>query len=113
MIKNSRVYVVQDQKMISPNGVLVNKFDLRPAEPFGELITLLPPTAGAFDVEGVMADLWNGLRDYRDGDHLLLVGNPCLIGWAVAIAAKINDGRISVLQWQARERRYFSVSCRI
>lgn len=108
------VYVVQDQRRYDRDtGQYVSKFDLSPAEEHGELRFLLTPTAAPFHPESIMPELWHGLRHYGDGDHLLLVGNPILIGWATAIAADANDGRVSLLQWSGKDRRYIPVSAQV
>jgi hypothetical protein len=57
----------------------------------------------------VIAELREKLKDYRDGDHLLLVGNPVLIGLSVALAADFNEGRVSLLQWSGKDQRYIAV----
>jgi hypothetical protein len=40
---------------------------------------------------------------------LLLIGNPILIGCAVAIAARANAGRVKLLQWSGTDQRYVTV----
>lgn len=108
------VYVVQNQnKYDHDTGQYVPKFDLSPAFEYGQLKFLLSPTASPFTPEKVMPDLWEGLADYSNEDHLLLVGNPVLIGWVTAIAADVNDGRVNLLQWSGKERRYLSVAAQV
>lgn len=106
-----RVFVVQNQHRQDRDGVLQPKFDLEPARQHGELVFLLSPTARPFrDVE-IVDELHRKLRDYGPADHLLLLGNPCLIGWATAIAAHHNGGRVQLLQWDGRNREYAVVGC--
>ena len=109
-----RVLAIQNQMRYErEKGIYVPKFDLSPAEEYGQIKFLLSPTASPFNPAGVMPDLWEGLRDYSDDDHLLLVGNPILIGWATAIAADVNDGRVRLLQWSGKDRRYLSVDAQV
>lgn len=111
------VFVVQEQHRFDHSiGRLVPKFDLSPAEQHGRLVYLLSPTAspfslGSVDTPGtVLAELMDKLQQFGDDDHLLLIGNPVLIGVATAIAADCNDGRVRLLQWSGKDRRYISVS---
>lgn len=105
-----RVFVVQNPHRHNPNtGALEPRFDLTPAAEYGTLVFLLGPNAKPFTSEPVVADLRVGLSDYTDDDHLLLVGSPVLMGWACAIAADMNDGIVSILQWSGREQRYIPV----
>lgn len=106
----SKVYVVQNQHRWDRDKQRFEpKFDLTPAEEFGELVYLLSPTAAPFRPEPIIQELREKLKDYREGDHLLLVGNPVLIGFAVAVAADANGGRVSLLQWSGKDQRYIAV----
>lgn len=106
----SRVFVVQNQHRWNREQQRFEpKFDLTAAEPYGELVYLLSPTAAPFRPDPVIAELREKLCDFGPDDHLLLVGNPVLIGFAVAIAADINDGDISLLQWSGKDQRYIAV----
>lgn len=109
MSKN-RVFVVQNQHRWSREHQRFEpKFDLSPAETFGELVYLLSPTAAPFRPEPVIEELREKLADFGPGDHLLLVGNPVLIGFAVALAADANGGDVSLLQWSGKDQRYIAV----
>ena len=91
----SRVFVVQNQHRWDRDKQRFEpKFNLAHAEEFGELVYLLSPTAAPFRPEPIIDELKEKLADFGPGDHLLLVGNPVLIGFAVAIAADANDGDV-------------------
>lgn len=105
----SRVFVVQNQQRMSAGGDLENKFDMSSAARFGELIYLLSPTARPFTPAPIIKQLKEKLTVYSDDDYLLLIGNPCLIGFCVAIASDVNAGRVNVLQWDGRKREYVAV----
>jgi hypothetical protein len=105
-----RVFVVQKQmRWDESRGELVPKFDLSSAQQYGEVVYLLTPTASPFNPEPIVEELGQKLADFGDGDSLLLVGNPCLIGWATALAAASNEGRVRLLQWSGRHREYIPV----
>lgn len=107
----SRVFVVQNQHYYDKaEGRLVPKFDLSSAEQYGELIFLLGPGAAPFNPVSPIAELNDKLADYGDEDYLLLIGNPCLIGWTVAIAADSNNGFVNLLQWSGKDQSYIPIS---
>ncbi len=106
----STVYVVQNQQQLSDqSGSLQPKFDFSSAAKFGEFVYLLSPTARPFSPKHVIGQLHEKLSAFTSTDYLLLIGNPCLIGFTVAIAAKYNKGRVRVLQWDGRRREYVCV----
>lgn len=109
--KPSRVFIVQDQYMRHPeNNSLVSKFDFSQAAPYGELVFLLDPNTNPFRPnEGVIATLTDHLHDFNSRDFLLLTGNPVLIGWATALAARANNGSVRFLQWNGRRKCYLEV----
>ena len=106
----STVYVVQKQmRFDKEKGELVPRFDLSSALQYGELDYLLSPSAAPWTGETVLPELRKKLASYTREDHLLLVGNPCLIGWVVAIAAQVTGGYVSLLQWHGKEQRYINI----
>ncbi len=110
----SRVFVVQCQHhQDRSTGQLVPKFDLTTAAKYGELIYLLSPTARPFDSKHVIGEMREKLYDFRDEDYLLLIGNPALIGFAVAIASCQNSGHVNVLQWDGRKQQYIPIEAYI
>lgn len=93
---------------------LVPKYDLSPAAEHGELVYLLGPNASPFSPHTVLPELTRKLDDYTDKDFLLLIGNPCLIGYAVALAADASpSGTVSLLQWSGKDRRYIPVRAQL
>lgn len=106
----NRVFVVQNQhRWNRDKGELEPKFDLAPAEEYGEIRYVLGPTASPFSPDTVLPEMMEVLQDFGPGDHLLLIGNPILIGWATALAADANEGDISLLQWSGKDQKYISV----
>lgn len=106
----SRVFIVQKQmRWDATQGELTPRFNLGPAKQYGELIFLLSPTAKPFNSEPIIRELQQKLDDFSHEDYLLLVGNPCLIGWATAIAADASGGPVRMLQWNGRDNKYIEV----
>jgi hypothetical protein len=107
----SRVFVVQNQKhRNNATGALEPKFDLSSASEYGDLVFLLGNSAKPFRPEPILAQLREQLADFSDQDSLLCIGNPCFIGWATAIAADANEGRIRMLQWSGADSCYVAIS---
>ena len=105
----SRVFVIQNHlRYDSAKGELVPRYDINPAREFGEIVFVLPPRTTMNEPARVIGVITEALRDFCDDDHLLLIGNPCFIGWAVAIAASRNSGRVRTLVWSSN--RYASVA---
>lgn len=108
------VYVVQEHRRYDrESGEYVPAHDLSPAEAFGELRYLLTPTAAPWRPESILEDLWAGLEGFTEGDYLLMVGNPVLIGLAAAVVSEVNDGVIRFLQWNGREQSYTPVEAHV
>jgi|SRR6056297_997314 len=109
------VFAVQQQlKYDQSKGELVPRFPLiKKAERFGLIEYLLSPSAHPFNPELVLGDLHEKLSGFSDDDHLLLIGNPALIGMATAIAAYYNSGNVSLLQWSGRHSEYTEIKTKI
>ena len=96
----AKVFIVQEM----PNH------DIAPAMKFGDMSVLLPSnTQIAFSTVPTVRTLRRKLREYKDGDFLLLTGDPVAIGLACSIAAFYNSGRFTALKWDRRERMYIPV----
>lgn len=109
------VFVVQrQQRWDSNSNQLVDKFDLSSAAAYGEIKYLLSPKAAPFHPESVISELHQKLDKFTADDYLLLVGNPCLIGFSVAIASdKTNLGMVKLLQFSGKEQRYIPISAQL
>lgn len=104
------VFVVQHQhRWDTESRSFVPKFDMEPAREYGELSFLLSPTAAPFRPAPLVQELQAKLSKITSDDYLLLIGNPVLIGLAVAIAASYNQGNLNVLQWSGKDGRYLVV----
>lgn len=105
-----KIYVIQKQMTLHPTtGELTPKYDMTSALCYGEPVYLLSPTAGPFNSESIILELKEKLAAYNpEEDFLLLVGNPCLIGWACAVAAK-RGGGLNLLQWSSKFKKYVPI----
>jgi hypothetical protein len=110
----SKVYIIANQHRYDPAvGRPVPAFDFSSAQDFGDVQDfLLSPTARPFGPNGagpIVEELHRKLSTFTAEDYLLLVGNPCLIGMATAIAANYSGGVVNLLQWHGHDRCYIPV----
>ncbi len=109
------VFAVQQQmrfdqvrKELVPRFTSINK-----AERWGQIVYLLSPSAHPFNPDLVLGDMHEKLSGFSDDDHLLLIGNPGLIGMATTIAAWYNNGSVKLLQWSGRHNEYTEIVAKI
>lgn len=104
------VYVIQNHASYDKStGLMVPRYDLSPAEKFGELVFLLSPVTVPNKPANAVKELRKKLCNFSDNDYLLLIGNPCFIGWATAIAADMNGGKVAMLQYNGSRQQYYVV----
>lgn len=106
------VYVVNEPLIWDPAlGTHVKKLNLSPARAFGDLRHATSPGRPPSDLSVPLRELRESLKNFSTDDYLLLVGNPILIGWAVAIAAdSLGDGEVlQLLDWDGREKKYVAI----
>jgi len=102
----SRVFLVQ-RPSVRANGVWVDKYDLTPAEHFGELVMCLPPGNIPRELPVTVARLKEVLGDFRVADdYLLAIGDPIAIALAVLVADRVARGGVRVLKWDRRGGHY-------
>ena len=88
------------------NGLLVPKFSIDAADEYGEVKVLLPYGNVAMAPQPMVVSLRSQLKDFNDEDYILPVGDPAIIGAAIAVAAEFNNGRVKVLKWRGKQHRY-------
>jgi hypothetical protein len=110
VMRKNKVVILQNQmRLDKTSGKLVNKFDFSSAEKYGELEFLLSPTARPFNNnDSIISELRANLCAFSSNDHLLLVGNPILIGITTSIAVDYCS-EVNFLQWSGKEKQYLPV----
>jgi hypothetical protein len=110
----SKVYVVQvPARRSGPRGAWEEKYDLSPAERFGELVRLLPYGNVPADPRPTVEALKEGLKDFRASeDFLLLLGDPVACAQAVQVLTRRMacfriEPHFNVLKWDRREGVYY------
>ncbi len=103
-----RVFVVQRPAYFDRNRRgWVNKYDLTPAEKFGELVFLLRPGNIYRDkLEGALNSLKEQLLDFGEEDCILAVGDPVAIAATVMIASVYTGGRVRLLKYDRQSGEY-------
>jgi len=94
-MNQSKVYVLQH-----PSRQNV-PLDISDAARYGNLQRpVFPPTYNAIlDATDVVRKLEQALYDYEEGDYIIAIGDPAIIGVATAIAARNSGGVVNLLKW--------------
>ncbi len=92
----------------------VPAFDLSPAREYGDLFYVLPPDSSRGDPQAYLPMLQEKFAAFTKDDFLLPIGNPILIAWGSALAAKAAGGALQILEWprlhDPRAGRYYLIS---
>ena len=99
------VYVIQE---IAGTKDGKPKINILGAAEYGTFKFLLPELSQMIFSPGpLIFKLRKGLRDYTTKDHLLLTGDPAIIGVACSIVSNITNGKFNLLKWDKQERKYY------
>ena len=80
------------------------------AKDFGDFKFILPEKTNLmWKPQETISIIKKELRYFNDRDHLLLIGDPAVIGVCTAVAADYNCGRVKFLKWDNREFKYYPV----
>ena len=100
----NKVYVAQENPRV----------DIISATKWGELVPLSNfKDQLHLNTGRLVMQLKRKLKDFDDGDWLLAIGDPAIIGVAFAIASDFNSGRVNILKWDKIERIYYPVKISI
>ena len=103
----STVYVIQE---IPGTRAGAPKINIMSAREYGEFKFLLPEFSQIIFSPGPLVfKLRKLLKDYTEDDHLLLTGDPAIIGVACSIVSDITNGKYNLLKWDNQERMYYPI----
>jgi len=103
----SVVYVIQE---IAGTKEGRPKINIMGASEYGKFKFLLPELSQIIFSPGpLIFKLRKELKNYRTKDHLLLTGDPAIIGVACSIVSDITNGKYNLLKWDKQERKYYSI----
>ena len=106
--KKSFVYVIQE---IAGTQAGNPKINIMGASRYGDFRFVLPEFSQMIFSPGpLIYKLRKGLKDFKEGDHLLLTGDPAIIGVACSIVSDITNGKYNLLKWDKQERKYYPIS---
>lgn len=101
-----KVFVVNQPLRRDPaTDELKPTHNLRPAKAFGLLVHLTEPGSEIADGAAAVEQMLEELYDFSAADFLLPIGDPVLIGVAVAIAAWASGGPVTLLKWNRQGGR--------
>jgi hypothetical protein len=101
------VYVIQE---IPGTKVGNPKINIMGASEFGKIKFLLPELSQIIFSPGpLIFKLRKALKDFKNGDYLLLTGDPAIIGVTCSIVSDITNGKYNLLKWDKQERKYYPI----
>ena len=107
MKEENIVYVVQE---IPGTQAGSPKINILGASQFGRMKFLLPEFSQIIFSPGpLIYKLRKNLKDFKEGDFLLLTGDPAIIGVACSIVSDITNGKYNLLKWDKQERKYYPI----
>ena len=102
------VYVIQEIAGTKSGNPKIN---IMGASSYGKFKFILPEFSQMIFSPGpLIYKLRQGLKDFKEGDHLLLTGDPAIIGVACSIVSDITNGKYSLLKWDKQERKYYPIT---
>ena len=108
MKEENIVYVIQEVPGTQAGNPKINIIG---ASEFGKMKFLLPEFSQIIFSPGpLIFKLRKGLKDFKEGDLLLLTGDPAIIGVACSIVSDITNGKYNLLKWDKQERKYYPIS---
>ena len=106
--KSPIVYVIQE---IAGTKEGRPKINILGAAEYGEFKFLLPELSQMIFSPGpLIFKLRKSLKEFKEGDYLLLTGDPAIIGVACSIVSDITNGKYNLLKWDKQERKYYPIT---
>ena len=101
------VYVIQEVAGTKAGNPKIN---IMGASHYGKFKFLLPEFSQIIFSPGPLVyKLRQGLKNFNENDHLLLTGDPAIIGVACSIVSDITNGKYNLLKWDKQERKYYPI----
>ena len=107
MKEENIVYVIQEIPGTQAGNPKINIIG---ASQYGKFKFLLSEFSQIIFSPGpLIFKLRKGLKDFKEGDYLLLTGDPAIIGVACSIVSDITNGKYNLLKWDKQERKYYPI----
>ena len=105
-----KVYVVQEIPGSQAGTPKINIMGAAAYSTTNDFNFLLPEFSQMIFSPGpLIFKLRKGLKNFKQGDYLLLTGDPAIIGVACSIVSDITNGKYNVLKWDKQERQYYPI----
>ena len=105
------VYVIQEIAGTKSGNPKIN---IMGASHYGKFKFLLPEFSQMIFSPGpLIYKLRQGLKNFKQGEYLLLTGDPAIIGVACSIVHELTGGKFNLLKWDKQERRYYPIEINI
>ena len=109
--RESTVYVIQEIAGTKSGNPKIN---IMGASHYVKFKFLLPEFSQMIFSPGpLIYKLRQGLKNFKQGDYLLLTGDPAIIGVACSIVHELTGGKFNLLKWDKQERRYYPIEINI
>ena len=106
-LKLPTVYVVQEIPGTQAGNPKIN---IMGAAQYGSFKFLLPELSQIIFSPGpLIFKSRQKLKDFTSKDHLLLTGDPAIIGVACSIVSDLTNGNYKLLKWDRQERKYYPI----
>ena len=106
-----KVYVIQEIPGSKAGTPKINIMGAAAYSTTNDFIFLLPEFSQMIFSPGPLVfKLRQGLKNFNEKDHLLLTGDPAIIGVACSIVSDITNGKYNLLKWDKQERQYYPIS---
>ncbi len=106
-----KVFVTQiPNRRDKETGALVPSVNIGPAQEHGDVVVMMPAQASFFATNDLMNQIANHLDsyDFDEGDALVALGDPAVIGAACAYLGK-KRAKFTMLRWDKQLGRYLRV----
>lgn len=105
LIDMAKVYISQEILKKTIDNERVPAYDFTPALQYGELRVVVP--YGVYsDSKNIGDVIAESLKDFRDDDYLLAIGDPTIVAMSAIIASERNGGKLNLLKWDRARRAY-------
>ena len=106
-MKDRTIYVIQEIPGTASGNPKIN---IMGASEYGDFKFLLPEFSQMIFSPGpLIYKLRQGLKNFKEGDYLLLTGDPAIIGVACSIVSDMTNGKYNLLKWDKQERQYYPI----
>ena len=88
--------------------------NILPASDYGHFVFCLEQSSQIiYSPQPFVHKMKKNLKDIREKDYILCMGDPSIIAISSAIASDTTQGKINMLKWDRQEKRYYPLSFKL